>query len=98
MAEKPVSLIAFQYAKPEKRDELKLQLTALLEATRKEAGCIAYELNNLADDSSVFVFYESWENQKALDDHFNGAGFQQFWNRRMEYLTKDVEIKFLSAL
>jgi quinol monooxygenase YgiN len=98
MAEKPVSLIAFQYAKPEKRDELKNELMGLLDATRKEPGCIAYELHNLADDPSVFVFYEAWESQQALDDHFNAASFQEFWGRRMDYLTRDVEIKFLSSL
>ena len=93
-----VSLIAFQHAKPEKREELKAQLVALVEPTRKEKGCVTYQLNALADDPNVFAFFETWENQKALDDHFNGADFQAFWERRMEYLTRDVEIKFLKSL
>lgn len=98
MAESPVSLIAFQYPKPEKRDELALKLRELAKASAQEQGCLTYELATLADDQSVFVFYERWASQADLDRHFNGETFQAFWGERMTYLTKDVEVKMLQSV
>lgn len=98
VAESPVSLIAFQYPKPEKRDELESRLKELATASAKEPGCLVYELATLAEDQSVFVFYERWANQADLDRHFNGETFQAFWAERMTYLTKDVEVKILQAI
>lgn len=97
MTDKSVSLIAFQYPKPEKREELARKLKALAEASTKEPGCLVYELATLADDPAVFVFYERWASQEDLDRHFNGETFQAFWAERMTYLTKDVEVKMLQS-
>src|SRR5689334_20696462 len=38
-------------------------------ATRKEKGCIAYELNQDLDDPRQFVFYEKWQSVDALAAH-----------------------------
>ncbi|WP_167836162.1 MULTISPECIES: putative quinol monooxygenase [Hyphomicrobiales] len=98
MADTSISLIAFQYPKPEKRDELEARLKELAKASALEQGCLAYELSTLADNNSVFVFYERWASQADLDRHFNGETFQAFWNERMTYLTKDVEVKILQSV
>jgi len=95
---KGVSLIAFQYPKPEKRDELLKKLTELAGISKGEKGCLVYEASTLADDENVIVLFERWASQEDLDLHFNGAGFQAFWSVRMTYLTKDVEIKMLSPI
>jgi quinol monooxygenase YgiN len=43
--------------------------------TRKEAGCISYELcQNVKEDSQI-AFIEEWENQAALDAHFQTPHF-----------------------
>lgn len=98
MTEKPVSLIAFQYPKPEKRDELAAKLKELAAASAKEPGCLVYALSTLADDPQVFVFYEEWASHADLDRHFNGETFQSFWAERMMYLTRDVEVKMLQPV
>ncbi|CAH1663225.1 putative quinol monooxygenase [Chelatococcus asaccharovorans] len=98
MTDKTVALIAYQYAKPEKRDELKAQLAVLAKETPSEEGCEAYELHCLKDDPSVFFFYERWADQAALDKHFNSETFQKFWAVRMDYLLRDVEITFLGRI
>lgn len=38
-------------------------------ATRKEKGCIAYELHQDLEDPSKFVFFERWKSVKDLQDH-----------------------------
>ncbi|MDR2015259.1 MAG: antibiotic biosynthesis monooxygenase [Azoarcus sp.] len=43
--------------------------------TRKENGCVSYELcQSLKDDANI-AFIEEWENQAALDAHFQTPHF-----------------------
>lgn len=44
-------------------------LPALLTASRAEAGCSLYEFNQANDDPSLFLVYEKWADQAALDLH-----------------------------
>lgn len=44
-------------------------LPALTAATRAEAGCCLYEFNQSNDDPSLFLVYEKWADQAALDRH-----------------------------
>lgn len=41
-----------------------------IEATRKEKGCVAYELHQDLEDPTKFVFFEKWKSPQALADHF----------------------------
>jgi quinol monooxygenase YgiN len=38
-------------------------------ATRKEAGCLAYDLSRDADDPTVYLMYEKFKSVAALADH-----------------------------
>ena len=69
-----------------------------LRAWRSVCGCWHYDLGCVAHDPDTFVFFERWASQQALDAHFNSPGFQAFWGERMQYLERDVEVKFLSAV
>ncbi len=44
-------------------------LGPLATATRAEAGCQLYEFSQSNDDPCVFVAYEKWTDQAALDLH-----------------------------
>lgn len=41
-----------------------------IKATRKEKGCVAYELHQDLEDPTKFVFFEKWKNPEALAAHF----------------------------
>lgn len=41
----------------------------LVDATRREAGCLSYELLQRVDDSTRFLLVEEWESQDQLDAH-----------------------------
>lgn len=55
--------------KPEHVEALSGALTQLAEATREEAGCLAYDLYESAASAGVFVTVERWTDQAALDAH-----------------------------
>jgi quinol monooxygenase YgiN len=42
-------------------------------ATRKEKGCLQYELQQDLENPRHFVFYEKWKSVAALEEHFKTA-------------------------
>jgi quinol monooxygenase YgiN len=47
----------------------------LVQATRKEEGCIIYELFQDVEDSSVLTMIEEWEDKASLDQHMKTEHF-----------------------
>ena len=46
-----------------------MPLHQLVEPTRKEPGCLAYNLHQSKADKTQFMFYEQWASKEALDAH-----------------------------
>ena len=67
---KTVRVLAGVVALPEKIEEVESLLHALIKETRKEAGCVQYELLQNRDDPAEFTFVEEWEDDSAIDAHF----------------------------
>ena len=64
-----VILTAMVKAKPGQEDAVKEALLALVEPTRKEPGCLCYNLHQSKSDPTQFMFYEQWASKDALDAH-----------------------------
>lgn len=64
-----VHVLALFIAAPGKGEELERVLTALIEPTRKEAGCIRYDLVQGLGKPAEFAFIEEWESAEHLDAH-----------------------------
>lgn len=64
-----VILTAIVKANPGQEDAVKEVLVALVEPTRKEAGCICYNLHQSKSDKGQFMFYEQWASKEALNAH-----------------------------
>ena len=65
----PLTIIARFRAKAGQESRLRQELQRLLAPTRAEAGCINYDLHQSQSDPALFVFYENWASQAALDAH-----------------------------
>ncbi len=65
----PVTVIAMIRAQSGKEAELRELLGSLIGQTRKEVGCINYDLHEVADDPTRFVFHENWQSREDLDRH-----------------------------
>lgn len=57
-----------------KEDYLKL-IAELVQATRKEEGCIAYALYEDINDPLTLTIIEEWRDQEAIDLHSNTEHF-----------------------
>ena len=71
MPQDTVHVIAIFYAEMGKEDEMEGALRELIEPTRREAGCIRYDLlRSFPGVSPVeLVFVEEWASVEALDAH-----------------------------
>lgn len=49
----------------------------LVAGSRKEAGCMVYELNQGIQDERVHCFTEDWHDQAAIDAHNASAHFKK---------------------
>uniref|UniRef100_A0AAU2K042 Antibiotic biosynthesis monooxygenase n=1 Tax=Streptomyces sp. NBC_00049 TaxID=2903617 RepID=A0AAU2K042_9ACTN len=92
----PFALVGIARPKPERAEELKRLLLSFVEPTRQESGCLEYHFHEDRADPGVFVFYEAWRSQADLDAHLALPHMRAFWERRMDYLETDLEIRFLS--
>lgn len=54
---------------PDKREQAIEMATQLTEASRKEAGCIAYDIFCSATRPDVLLICETWADEAALDAH-----------------------------
>lgn len=69
MNPKPLTVIASFQARPGKETELRAALTGLLAPTRKESGCLNYDVHQSVDDPAKFLFHENWTSKAHLDAH-----------------------------
>ena len=76
MSAKTVTVVATFQAKPGKENELRAALTGLVAPTRKEAGCLNYDLHVSPEDPAKFLFHENWASRAQLEAHFQSPHIQ----------------------
>ena len=93
MGAKTITVIATFQARPGKEAELRNALIDLVAPTRKEAGCINYDLPSSPEDPAKFLFYENWTGKVALDAHMQSPHVQKLLPRVNELCVTFPEIK-----
>jgi quinol monooxygenase YgiN len=93
MSAKTITVVATFHAKPGKEAELKNALIGLVAPTRKENGCINYDLHTLPEDPAKFLFHENWTTKAALDAHLANTHIQALLPRVGELCVAPPEIK-----
>src|SRR4051812_46330449 len=74
---KNVTVVATFQARPGKEAALREALTSLLAPTRKESGCLSYDMHCAPDDPAKFLFYETWQSKEAIDAHMRSPHIQK---------------------
>jgi len=88
-----ITVVATFQARPGKESELRNALVGLLAPTRKEIGCLNYDLHQLPEDSTKFLFYENWTTKAALDAHLQSEHVKAMLPRLEELCVAFPEIK-----
>ena len=93
MANKTVRVVARITARPDKIEEVKSLLLGLVGDTRKESGCINYQLLQNKADPGDFTFVEEWESDSAIDTHFITPHMQNAFLKAVPLLAKEPDIR-----
>jgi quinol monooxygenase YgiN len=92
MAEMKVTVLARFKAKDGMEEQLKQAIMACVEPTRAEAGCINYDLHQLADDRGKLVLYENWRSKEDLDVHLEMPYLRELKAKAGELCSEPIEI------
>ena len=68
-----VDVVAHLNAKPGQEAALRKVLESFIEPTRRENGCLRYDLFIDQDDATKFTFIEEWTTREALNAHGQSA-------------------------
>ena len=80
-----VTLIVLLRAREGQETLLEAELRALVGPTRKEVGCLRYDLHRSADAPGGFLLHEVWATREAHTQHTKTPHFLR-WNARKDAL------------
>ena len=83
-----ITVVALIQAKPGKTTALKRALTAMVAATRTEAGCLNYDLHQDTEDTRNFIFHENWTSEAHLSAHLDSPHLHAFRAQADELLAE----------
>jgi quinol monooxygenase YgiN len=90
---KTVTVVATFQARAGKEAELRAALLGLLAPTRREMGCLNYDLHVSPEDAARFLFHENWTTKEALDTHLKSPHVAALLPRVDELCVAFPEIK-----
>jgi quinol monooxygenase YgiN len=88
-----LTLVAFLRAKEGQQILLEAELRALVGPSRKEEGCLQYDLHRGLDHPGTFLFHEVWESREHHAAHTRTLHFLR-WNARKDALIAMKESAF----
>lgn len=93
----PLSAFATIAVKPQHFDEAKRAIIGIMERTRAEEGCDAFQLHEAPDDARLYLF-EAWADSAAFEAHhaedYTKAVFRQY----KDWLAEPVAITFMQPV
>jgi quinol monooxygenase YgiN len=98
MSKNTLHVVAIAETSADKAEELKSVCLGLIEPTRKEEGCISYNLYQDTTNPGKFTFIENWKSKEHLDVHMKtphlvaaGAAFGKI-------VTKELVVLMLNEI
>jgi quinol monooxygenase YgiN len=92
-----VTLVVLLKSREGQEPLLEAELRALVGPTRKEDGCIIYDLHRGADTPSSFLLHEVWESREAHRLHTQTPHFIR-WNARKDALLASRDSAFWTQI
>lgn len=88
-----IIVTAMMNVKDGKKEAFILEAKDLITSTRKEDGCINYDLLANTEDENALVMLEQWKDIDTLKNHMKTDHFLQFEVSIEPLLAKGVDIK-----
>ncbi len=94
--DKPFSMWVAVTAKAGKEKELEQAFLACAKSTRKEKGCVAYDINKGAERK--YFFYEKWKSVDGLAEHIAADHTKKLLDLFKDLIDGDAKLEFLQAV
>ena len=98
MDEATLTVFAEFRANPGREEELGGLLKGLIEPTRKEQGCLQYDLHADNDKPGHFLFFEKWTSMALLQAHLGSPHLTAFQARSAGLVAEPPRIVFASRI
>ena len=92
---KPFTLVVTAKIKDGAMSKLETAYSPCAKATRKEPGCLQYDLHTDADKPETVVLIERWKSVAALEAHLKQAHTQAFLKTMPDWSTEKPDLKIL---
>jgi len=87
-----LTVVAQIKAKPGKETQVRQELLSLVAPSRKDAGCLNYDLHQAADNPALFFFHENWISKAHLDQHLQKPELQAVLARLGQMVAEPPQI------
>lgn len=81
------------FIKGNQRENFLSDTKELISETRKEEGCLAYNLYESLEERNTFIMVENWKDQFAIDIHNQNPLLQNFISKVADYSIKAPDLK-----
>ena len=92
MNAKTLTVVAQLKASPGKESQVRQELLSLVAPSRKDAGCINYDLHQAVNDPALFMFHENWVSKAHLDAHLQKPDLQAVLGRVGQMVAEPPQI------
>jgi quinol monooxygenase YgiN len=97
LPKKAVTLVVILRPKPGQETLLEAELRALVGPTRREDGCISYDLHRAIEPAGAFLLHEVWATRGDHSLHKQTLHFLR-WDARKDALLDSREVSFWSQI
>jgi quinol monooxygenase YgiN len=93
-----IKVIAKITIKEDSIDTFKETAVKLVAETRREFGCMSYQLYSDVNIKNEFTFVEEWANPDALQNHMKAKHFQDAMAKFADLSEKEMDISVCTLL
>jgi quinol monooxygenase YgiN len=92
MEESMIYVVAKNFIQADKVETVRSLASELITETRKEDGCISYNLVQDREEPGILTFIEEWESKDHLDAHMKTAHFVKIFPELLKCTLKEGEV------
>jgi quinol monooxygenase YgiN len=93
-----VSVVAVFIPKENQENEVEKILRGMVGPTRKEPGCLRYELYSAAGTERQFVLIEAYADQAGLEAHRATEHYKNYRSRIADGLKEPIKVTVLNTI
>ncbi len=93
-----IKVVARNYAKEDKLSEILKMYKELVDITRKEDGCIKYELYQDIENPCIITMIEEWETKSSLEAHLKSEHFLRIVPKIKPFMSKTTDMNIYTNI